>query len=101
MCVYEVALVEGAVQELAALKAFDRNRLLEAIEDQLQNEPAVETRNRKKLFGLIPPFEAVLPVWELRVGDFRLFYDVDEAEKSVTVRAIRHKPPHKTTEEIL
>jgi hypothetical protein len=25
----------------------------------------------------------------------------DEAERRVTVRAIRHKPPHKTTEEIL
>jgi hypothetical protein len=27
--------------------------------------------------------------------------DVDEAAAVVKVRAIRHKPPHKTTEEIL
>jgi hypothetical protein len=27
--------------------------------------------------------------------------DVDEAAAMVKVRAIRHKPPHKTTEEIL
>ena len=37
----------------------------------------------------------------LRIGEFRVFYDVNEAEARVMVRAIRHKPPHKTTEEIL
>jgi mRNA-degrading endonuclease RelE of RelBE toxin-antitoxin system len=41
------------------------------------------------------------PVWELRVGKFRVFYDVDEDATTVTVRAIREKPPHKTTEDIL
>lgn len=41
------------------------------------------------------------PVWELRVGEYRVFYDVDEATAIVYIRAIRHKPPHKTTEEIL
>ena len=41
------------------------------------------------------------PVWELRIGEYRVFYDVDEQASLVMVRAIRHKPPHKTTEEIL
>ncbi len=53
------------------------------------------------LEGLAPSFEAVPPIWELRVGEYRIFYDVDEDEKKVYVRAIRRKPPHKTTEEIL
>lgn len=39
--------------------------------------------------------------WELRVGEYRVFYDVQEQARLVTVRAIRLKPPHKTTEEIL
>jgi len=43
----------------------------------------------------------VVPIWELRVGEFRVFYDVDEEAQTVFVRAVRHKPPHKTTEEIL
>ncbi len=51
--------------------------------------------------GLVPPWEHVLPVWELRVGEHRVFYDVDDPAKIVKVRAIRHKPPHTTTEEIL
>jgi hypothetical protein len=30
-----------------------------------------------------------------------VFYDVEEKAKTVIVRAIRHKPPHKTTEEVI
>lgn len=43
----------------------------------------------------------VEPVWELRVGEYRVFYDVNEGTSVVMIRAIRHKPPHKTTEEAL
>ena len=40
-------------------------------------------------------------IWELRVGGYRVFYDVDEDQKEVYVRAVREKPPDKRTEEIL
>jgi mRNA-degrading endonuclease RelE of RelBE toxin-antitoxin system len=63
--------------------------------------PTQETRNRKMLVGLKPPWEHEEPIWELRVGKHRVFYDVDEDEKKVMVRAVRAKPPHKTTEDIL
>ena len=53
------------------------------------------------LVGLVPPWEHEPPIWELRVGEYRAFYDVDEGESNVFVRPIRHKPPHKRTEEIL
>lgn len=53
------------------------------------------------IVGLAPPWEHVEPVWELRIGEYRVFYDVDQAGATVAIRAIRHKPPHKTTEEIL
>ena len=64
-------------------------------------EPTQQTRNKKILIGLTPPWEYIEPVWELRIGQYRVFYDVDEEAAIVFVRAIRHKPPHKTTEEIL
>ena len=51
--------------------------------------------------NLIPPWDAVPPIWELRVGEYRVFYDVSEEEKTVYVRAIRKKPQGKRTEEIL
>jgi hypothetical protein len=37
---------------------------------------------------LEPSFEHELPVWELRVGAFRVFYDVQEDERQVHVRAV-------------
>jgi mRNA-degrading endonuclease RelE of RelBE toxin-antitoxin system len=37
----------------------------------------------------------------VRIGEYRVFYDVDEETSTVTIRAVRSKPPHKTTEEIL
>jgi hypothetical protein len=67
----------------------------------LTHQPTQETRNKKLLPGLKTPWDAVLSVWELRVGDYRVFYDVDNAQRRVTIRAIRRKPPHTTTEEIL
>jgi mRNA-degrading endonuclease RelE of RelBE toxin-antitoxin system len=99
--VYAVEVGASAEKELRALRPFDQGPILRALERQLTTEPAVESRNRKQLVNLIPPFEATPPIWELRVGEFRVFYDVDDARKKVFVRAIRRKPPHKTTEEIL
>jgi mRNA-degrading endonuclease RelE of RelBE toxin-antitoxin system len=74
---------------------------LDEIERQLKNAPLTPTRNRKLLENLIPPWEAVPPIWELRIGDYRVFYDVSEADSLVYVRAVRRKPRGKTTEEIL
>ena len=71
---------------------------MDGIERQLTYEPMRETRNRKMLRGLIPPWQHVEPVWELRIAQYRVFYDVDEASGEVTIRALRRKPPHKTTD---
>ena len=45
-------------------------------------EPDVETRHRKRLQS------SVFAVYELRVGDFRVFYDIDAEAACVVVRAI-------------
>ena len=98
---YAIQYVESTADDLAGLRAVDRSRILDEIEEQLTHEPVQETKRKKVLRGLKPPWEHVEPVWELRVDEFRVFYDVDEAASQVTVRAVRHKPAHKTTEEIL
>jgi len=98
---FEILFAEGVANDLADLEAGERTKVLDRIEVQLKYEPTRQTRNRKILVGLVPPWEYVEPIWELRIGDYRVFYDVDEAELTVTIRAIRYKPPHKTTEEIL
>lgn len=98
---YTLEYAEGVAGDLKKLRARERKRILDNIEKQLTVEPTRKTRNRKILVGLVPPWEYIEPVWELRAGEYRVFYDVDETTATVFVRAIRHKPPHKTTEEIL
>jgi len=98
---YSIEYAEGVAQDLASLRAYKRSQILDRIEEQLTHNPTQQTRNKKILVGLIPPWEHVQPVWELRIGAYRVFYDVDEIASHVIIRAIRHKPPHRTTEEIL
>ena len=98
---YVIEYAEGVADDVARLRAYERKQILDRIDRQLKHEPTRQTKNRKPLSGLIPPWEHVEPIWELRIGEYRVFYDVDEMGSVVMIRAIRHKPPHKTTEEIL
>jgi mRNA-degrading endonuclease RelE of RelBE toxin-antitoxin system len=99
--VYEIVYSEGVADDLRRLTANERAKILDRIEVQLRYEPSRPARNRKVLMGLVPPWDYVDPVWELRIGEYRIFYDVDQLQATVSVRAIRRKPPHKTTTEIL
>ena len=73
---------------------------MDEVDAQLTKNPADATRRKKLLEGLVPPWDDVRLIWQIRVGDFRVFYDVDEERQEVIVRAIRRKGT-KTTREIL
>lgn len=98
---YTIRFALGTLSDLKRLSAYRRTILLEAIETQLAYEPTAPTKNRKLLVNLIPPWDAVPPIWELRVGEYRVFYDVSAEEQTVYIRAIRRKPTGSRTEEIL
>ena len=98
---YEIRFSQGALQDIKKLRAYDRKWILSEIEEKLSQQPMKLTRSQKPLKGLVPPFEAIVPSWGLRVGDYRVFYELDKDTKTVYVRAIRRKPPHRTTEGIL
>lgn len=97
---FSIRFEEATAVELEALRKHDARRLLDEIDEQLLAEPLSPTRRKKVLKGLTPPWDQLRPVWQLRVGDFRVFYDVDETAREVIVRAIRRKG-RRTTEEIL
>ena len=98
---FEILLSEGVQDDLQGFRAYDRHMILDAIETQLTHQPNVETKKRKLLRNLVPPFEAIPPIWQLRIGEFRVFYDVDEDGHRAYVRAIRRKSARRATEEIL
>jgi len=95
---FEVRLVRGALQDLRRLRGHDRARIIDEIERRLVAQPQEPRRNRKELTALVPPWEHVPPVWELRVGDYRVFYDVDAGARLVVVRAVRRKGRSATKE---
>ena len=98
---YEVKYAEDVSKDLKELTAFKRKEILDRIHQELLNEPTRETRNKKVLADVEPPWPFKEPLRELRVGDYRVFFDVDVDASEVVIRAIRHKPPHRTTKEIL
>jgi mRNA-degrading endonuclease RelE of RelBE toxin-antitoxin system len=99
--VFEIRFAEGVEEDLRKIRMFYRNQILDAIEEQLTHEPNTRTKNRKLLENLIPPWQSVAPIWELRVGEYRVFYDVSPPESAVYVRAVRRKPRGTKTEDIL
>jgi mRNA-degrading endonuclease RelE of RelBE toxin-antitoxin system len=98
---FDIRFAESVEEDLRKIQVYYRNQILDAIEEQLAHEPETASRNRKLLENLTPPWQAVAPVWELRVGEYRVFYDVSGAESVVYVRAIRKKPRGTKTEDIL
>jgi mRNA-degrading endonuclease RelE of RelBE toxin-antitoxin system len=80
---YRIEYSPECEDHLLALTARDRVTVLSAVEVQLANQPDVETRNRKQLRP------NVLAPWELRIGDLRVFYDIEEKQEAVVhVRAV-------------
>jgi mRNA-degrading endonuclease RelE of RelBE toxin-antitoxin system len=98
---FEIEIADLAAKELKGLRAFDRRRVVEEVERQLADQPTEVSKNRKRLDSAVPDFERVAPIWELRVGEFRVFYDVDEPAQTVFVRAVRPKRQDQTTEDAI
>ncbi len=73
---YRIEYSRPAVSHLRALTAREQRTIVDAVERSLGAEPTVETRHRKRMRP-----NPVAP-WELRVGDFRVYYDVEEREES-------------------
>ncbi len=91
---------EAAEEDMRALRVYEVRRIIHGVDRQLRKDPMTHSRRKKLLEGLVPPWDTVRPVWQLRIGDFRVFYDVDEEREEVIVRAVRRKGT-KTTKEIL
>ena len=71
---YEIEWSEEAEADFEAMSLFQRPRVSMAVE-RLRHEAEVETRNRKRLERLLDQLPAAR--WNLRVGDFRVFYRVE------------------------
>ena len=67
---YSIEYTEEALTDLEYFRKSERQLILDQVDGQLAYEPNVETNNRKRL----RPNQVA--EWELRVGKYRVFYDV-------------------------
>lgn len=78
---YEIILAPEAVTDFRKFSAHDRATVRDALEVHLRHEPTKISKSRiKRLQGISRP------QYRLRIGDFRVFYDV--SGNSVEVLAI-------------
>jgi mRNA-degrading endonuclease RelE of RelBE toxin-antitoxin system len=90
---FEINFTPTAADHVRAFRKFEQQIILAAIEKQLKHEPTIETGNRKRLG------ENELSDWELRVQQFRVFYDVvaDDDRQIVKIKAVGHKDHNRLT----
>jgi mRNA-degrading endonuclease RelE of RelBE toxin-antitoxin system len=71
---YDIYLADSALDDLRRMRARDRSEIRDAIERYLRTAAERTSRSRiRRLRGLNRP------MFRLRVGDFRVYYDVDGA----------------------
>jgi addiction module RelE/StbE family toxin len=85
MAEYQIEVTEDAKVDLDFYSAYERKSIVSEIRVQLSHQPLLETKNRK------PLRENPIASWELRVGKYRVFYEVDDAARIVTVVSVGHK----------
>jgi mRNA interferase RelE/StbE len=75
---YEILFAPQAVEDLKRLSAKNRSTVRDAIEKHLRFEPMKLSRSRiKRLRSLRHP------QYRLRIGDFRVLYDVSEVQVEI------------------
>ncbi len=84
-----------AVAELKALRSADRASITTTIREQLTHAPTTRTQRKKQIVR-----ETGERVWQLRIGEYRVFYDVEEVRRAVVIRRVLYKG-RRRTEEIL
>jgi mRNA-degrading endonuclease RelE of RelBE toxin-antitoxin system len=82
MSVFAIELTSEAEADLTWFKKHERNIILDGIEENLRYEPTGITRNRKRL----RPNQTA--EWELRVDKYRIFYDVADVVRIVSIEAV-------------
>jgi mRNA interferase RelE/StbE len=77
---YEVLILRRAQKELADLSRIDYERVRDAVAVLAENP---RPTGCKKLVGR--------EGWRIRSGDYRVIYEIDDAQKKITVLHIGHR----------
>lgn len=88
---YEIILKSSAIDDLDKLRKYDATRIADAMEKHLGHTPLKQSKTRiKRLRGVSNPD------YRLRVGEYRIFYNVDQGARRVSVLRVMHKDETRT-----
>jgi mRNA-degrading endonuclease RelE of RelBE toxin-antitoxin system len=79
---FHIETSSDALAHLQTLSKYDQIKVLDGIELHLTHNPMTPTRNRKQMRSNL------ISTWELRIGGFRVYYDVEDENQKVLIRAI-------------
>ncbi len=83
---FEIYLKPSAVKDMDRLRKYDAVMVADGVEIYLSHNPTKESKSRiKRLRGISNPD------YRLRLGDFRVFYNVDNVKHTINVLRILHK----------
>ena len=86
---YRLLMSEEAKRHLWGFRKDQQQVIVDGIAAQLRHQPGVITRNR---FPMRSDSGEVSTPWELRLREFRVFYDLEETpDPVVRIRAIGEK----------
>ena len=82
---FAVNFTESAEADLKWFSAYARRIIVDGVDLHLRHQPTVGTRRIKSL--------RTNPIagWELRLGDYRVLYDVDETDRIVMIQVVGEK----------
>ncbi|HVT57062.1 MAG TPA: type II toxin-antitoxin system RelE/ParE family toxin [Thermoanaerobaculia bacterium] len=82
---FQVDLTDEARSDLLYYAVLERKTIIAEIRAQLSHQPLAATKNRKPLRA------NPIASWELRIGRFRVFYEVDASSRTVRIIAVGAK----------
>lgn len=91
---FQLIYSNKARSAIKSLRAFERQQIVTAVETHLRYQPTNTSRSRIK--KMTQPFWSQ---YRLRVGDYRVYFDVDEASNTVDILHVIHKASDTTLEE--
>lgn len=91
---YVIAYDKEAETAIRCLRTYDRRQILDGIEEHLETNPTRVSKTTIK--------KMTQPFWcqyRLRVGEYRVYYDVVEEEDAVLIRQVTKKGRQETAKE--
>jgi len=82
---YEIVYTQSAILDLQWFSKNEQNQILDGIDKQLKYQPNQQTRNRK------PMHSNPYATWELRIGYFRILYNIDSEVYIVEIQKVGQK----------